>query len=191
MRRMKPLGEALPEALDALGLAATARAAMAVTLWPDVAGPHTAAHSCAVAFQEGVLVIVTDHSVWEQELSLLKPGLLAEYRRRLGKGVVRDLRFRVNAQQVRARVGQRQGETSAQTPPDPPAASRAAEPAVPRRQAEHPDPEIARLLEQVYAEEARQRQTRREGAPVCGRCGAPNPRRGSLCPACRVEQQTG
>lgn len=174
---MKRLDESLTETLAALGLTATAQAALAVARWPDVVGPGTAAHSVAVRIDGGTLLVVTDHAGWAQELSLLQRQILAEYRRVVGRGVVTAIRFRVDPALVRRR---------ARFPAAEPPADREEE----ARAEAGPPADVAALAARVQRERQRIRRLRAEGAAVCARCGAlqpPKARHRRLCPACRRE----
>lgn len=70
------------------------REGMAVVIWEEVVGPRAAAATQAQTARDGILHVRTRTSVWSQELSLLKPTILAELNRRLGGQVIRDVHFK-------------------------------------------------------------------------------------------------
>ncbi len=182
------IGPVLDRALAALGLETRARAQLAVVLWPEVAGARAAGHAQAVAARGGTLFVVADSPVWAQELTFLKPKLLEAYARRLGPGVVTDLRFRTG---------------SSRAPPAGPGADEAAgtpgrraldEVAVPGRArrvlsgatGQVRDPGLRRRIRRVLETAYRLAAWRaRQGWPPCPECGLPMPPEGPACPACR------
>jgi predicted nucleic acid-binding Zn ribbon protein len=64
-----------------------------VRAWPRAVGERIAAHAIAERLVGSTLYLRVDTSAWMQELTLLKPMLLAELRRELGEPVVEELRF--------------------------------------------------------------------------------------------------
>jgi predicted nucleic acid-binding Zn ribbon protein len=64
-------------------------------LWPEVAGPATAAESAPCTEREGTVTIDCSGAVWAQELTLLEADLVARLNGRLEGLQVRSLRFRV------------------------------------------------------------------------------------------------
>src|SRR5690242_8961407 len=99
MRRsgMSSLSEVLEQALRKLDLGEAALEARAVMLWPEIVGPQMARASEAQSFRGGTLVVVTRSSSWNQEFSFQKAAILRRYRERLGRELVKDLRFTVGA----------------------------------------------------------------------------------------------
>ena len=66
----------------------------AVYIWDDIVGPNAAKVSSAVACRDGVLFVEVKNSVWAAELSFLKRDIIKRLNRRLGRGTVKDIRFR-------------------------------------------------------------------------------------------------
>lgn len=96
-RRISRLGEVLRAAVARMGLDARLRAEMAPLVWPDVVGPEVARRTRPTHVRDGILFVVTRTSSWAQELTFLKPHLLAGLNARLGAEVIRDIRFRSGA----------------------------------------------------------------------------------------------
>ena len=90
---IRKLDRVLTEVLPRSALAPGLREQDALSAWPDIVGPAIAGHSTAIALAQGVLLIAVDSSVWAQELSMLRPKILAAFDERLGPGHVRNLRF--------------------------------------------------------------------------------------------------
>lgn len=87
-----PLGDALRQFLGNSPLADGVRQQEAVLRWPDIVGEEIARHCQAISLHEGLLVVRVSSAVWAQELSLLRPRILAACAQELGTGVVREIR---------------------------------------------------------------------------------------------------
>jgi len=92
-RKFRSVGSVLPRVLKGLKLDKVLAAQPAVTLWPDIAGPKTAAHTRAVDVDGGTLVVIVDSPAWMAQLRFLRPQLLRKIEGRVGKGLVTDIRF--------------------------------------------------------------------------------------------------
>jgi hypothetical protein len=92
-----PLRVLVPETLRALGLERPLKAASLEGLWPEVVGREVAQRTRAGALSRGRLTVLVTDSVWLQQLTMLKPGLIEALNRRLEAPLVRDLFFRVEA----------------------------------------------------------------------------------------------
>jgi predicted nucleic acid-binding Zn ribbon protein len=90
---MRRLAEVMPGALREMGVEHGLRGWQAVLEWPLVVGPQIARRSRAVRFQDGVLWVEVDGSVWLHQLTVLRRELLRKLGERTGIGVVRELRF--------------------------------------------------------------------------------------------------
>jgi predicted nucleic acid-binding Zn ribbon protein len=83
----------LPRVLKGLKLDKVLAAQPAVTLWPEIAGAKTAARTRAVEVERSTLVVVVDSPAWMTQLRFLKPQLLKKIEMRVGRGLVKDIRF--------------------------------------------------------------------------------------------------
>jgi predicted nucleic acid-binding Zn ribbon protein len=83
----------LPRVLKQCKLDKVLAAQPAVTLWPEIAGAKTAAHTRAVEVDGSMLVVVVDSPAWMAQLRFLKPKLLKKIDGRVGKGLIADVRF--------------------------------------------------------------------------------------------------
>ena len=92
-RQFRSVGSVLPRVLKGLKLDKVLAAQPAVTLWPEIAGPKTAAHTRAIEVDGSTLVVVVDSPAWMTQLRFLKPQLLKKVAGRVGKGLVGDIRF--------------------------------------------------------------------------------------------------
>lgn len=79
--------------LKRLGLERTLAAERAVVIWPELVGAKAAEHARAVAVDSGVLIVMVDSPTWSTQLLYLKPQLLKKLDRRLGSGLIKDIRF--------------------------------------------------------------------------------------------------
>ena len=85
----------IPQGLKHYHLEQGVKAAQAVNVWDSVAGPAVASVTRADTVRDGVLWVFTPSSAWSQELSMLRPSLIAGINAALGVEVVTDIRFRV------------------------------------------------------------------------------------------------
>jgi predicted nucleic acid-binding Zn ribbon protein len=92
-RKFRSVGSVLPRVLKGLKLDRVLAAQPAVTFWPEIAGPTTAAHTRAAEIDGGTLVVIVDSPAWMTQLRFLKPQLLKKIEGRIGRGLVTDIRF--------------------------------------------------------------------------------------------------
>jgi predicted nucleic acid-binding Zn ribbon protein len=184
---MNPLSRILEDTLRKLESNAGLEA-RAVMLWAEVVGLQLARVSEARAVQGGTLLVATRSSAWNQELSFQKATIIRRYRERLGKDVVKDVRFAVG--KVRG------AESAAAAPPPPDEEVRRIqlppdEVARIREASDSEDPELSQAVRRALTHEAQLRQWQiRHGARICIRCGAAHRARRPLCPACSQDDAT-
>lgn len=94
-RAPRPLRLLVPETLRALGLERPLKVASLESLWPEVVGGEVAERTRPGPFSRGRLTVLVTDSVWLQQLSMLKPRLIAALNERLGEPLLQDLFFRV------------------------------------------------------------------------------------------------
>ena len=90
---MRRLADVMPAALRDMGLESGLRGWQALTEWPQAVGPQIARRSRAVRFQDGVLWVEVEGSVWLHQLTVLKRDLIRKIGERIGPDTIRDLRF--------------------------------------------------------------------------------------------------
>jgi len=91
-----PASQLVTEVMKKLGLDQRLQQSQVLFLWPQIVGAQIATHAQPVSLRNGLLVVGVDHPVWLQELSrYYKPLILQKVQDRLGKKVVRDIRFRI------------------------------------------------------------------------------------------------
>jgi len=88
------ISRSLSKIIDAAGLRKRMILAMAALIWEDCVGAEIARHTRVERVKNGTLFVVTDSAVWSQELSFLKPQIIAQLNARLEEPVVADIRFR-------------------------------------------------------------------------------------------------
>lgn len=62
--------------------------------WGEIVGGPVAKNTQPLKFNKGTLSIAVSSPAWLHNLAMMKPQILANLERELGKGVVTDLRFR-------------------------------------------------------------------------------------------------
>jgi len=83
----------LRTAAAALGVERAAHEALVQEIWPEVAG-EGAAYSRPAGLRGTTLVVEVEPGLWIQELSARRGGIAEEINRRLGPGVVTEVRLR-------------------------------------------------------------------------------------------------
>jgi len=92
-KKFRSLSEALPGLLARCNLDRVVKEQQAVAVWPAVVGEKIAPHTRPVSVEAGLLVVAVDSPGWATQLTFLKPQILTKLQRRVGKGMVTDLRF--------------------------------------------------------------------------------------------------
>ena len=62
--------------------------------WDSVVGPSLAEHVRPLSLDKSVLTIKADSSVWRQQISLLKPQILAKFTEKFSQHNIKELRIR-------------------------------------------------------------------------------------------------
>lgn len=178
------LDGALAQAMEQLQLDPVLREARAIALWPEIVGPQVAGATRVESVRDGVVCVVARSPAWAFELTFHKPRLLRELNSRLGRGTVRDLRFRVGSPQEPQQALREPVPDAAALDrmPLPEDAAAAIEAAV----ADLPDPDLrARLAAALATDRRREVWLRAHGYRSCAHCGALHSRPTPDCPACR------
>lgn len=66
-----------------------------VLLWDIVVDEKIKKHTKAIKLQRGVMYVITDNSVWAQELNFFKKEIIDKINSKAGNKAVRDIRFKV------------------------------------------------------------------------------------------------
>ncbi|MEP0767509.1 MAG: DUF721 domain-containing protein [Fimbriimonadia bacterium] len=167
---MRPLNDALPQAIRGMGLERQVRARAVVAKWRTAVGEVLARVSEATFLRSGILWVTVTDSVWQQELNMRKELIIARLNEALGAELVQDIRFRPGAVSAPAPRGEPVEE------PWRPFA---------RSAAQREWQETVENLRNCVIE--RQRAMEERGSPICPHCrrrfeGDPGP-----CPICRVK----
>jgi predicted nucleic acid-binding Zn ribbon protein len=62
--------------------------------WAEIVGEAVARNTQAVGYRKGVLTVAVSSSAWLHNLTMMKPQILSNLDAALGKGMVKDLRFK-------------------------------------------------------------------------------------------------
>ncbi len=101
---------AIQSSLRRFGIVRKVRRSQAIHIWEDIVGPTTAKVSAAVACKDGILFVEVKNSVWASELSLLKRDIIKRMNRRLGRGTIKDIRFRATGRSFQRPKGKHDKE---------------------------------------------------------------------------------
>jgi predicted nucleic acid-binding Zn ribbon protein len=181
-----PASAALSELIGAMESGPRILASMAVAYWPDVVGPQAAAATEAETVRDGVLFVRTRSSAWSHELSFLRETLVTRLNERIGRPVIRGIRF-----SARGAPAPRQPAEPVQ--PVGEALDRVELPPEIEQQLQREMREIAKIgderlrsaVARAMSRGARARWWRlHNGWRECPSCGAPHRASSDLCPIC-------
>ncbi len=188
MERLKFFME---KSLKGLNLEGTYQVSRVFGIWAEIVGPAIAQHTKPRFFRQGILIVEVASAAWANELTMLKPGIIKNLEKRLGKGLIRDVRWQV-APPYRPGTPyagpemptdlKRQG---IRLPELPPAEREAIAHDVTDKVK---DPELAETVAGFLETLARRKKARQqEGAKACRDCGCFHRGEGDRCPICRLK----
>ncbi|MEJ2470866.1 MAG: DUF721 domain-containing protein [Desulfuromonadales bacterium] len=91
LREPARAGDLLDKILQGLGLDQRVEQYQALIVWNDVVGPQIAAHTRPTRIRDGVLDVNVDHPAWMQQLQLMKPKILHQLNKAIGKSQLKDI----------------------------------------------------------------------------------------------------
>ncbi len=68
---------------------------LVVVHWDDIVGAELAEVTRAESISKGVLKVLVKDSVWSYHLSMLKPKLIGKLNEKAGRGIVKDIFFKI------------------------------------------------------------------------------------------------
>jgi predicted nucleic acid-binding Zn ribbon protein len=92
-RTPKHIGETLKLVMQDMGFEKKLEQVRALELWPEVVGENIAKIAKAERVDEGILYIKVSSMTWRTELLFQKQSISAKINARLGKGIIKDIRF--------------------------------------------------------------------------------------------------
>lgn len=95
MSHPRSLDSVIPELLKEFGLDKKARSYSVITGWAELVGERVANATIAEKLEHGVLTIRVKSPVWRYELTMQKIAILQKIEEEFGKGVVRDIVWKV------------------------------------------------------------------------------------------------
>ncbi len=179
-------GRAISELLGKMEGGRRVLESLAVAYWPEIVGPQAAAATEAELVRDGVLQVRTRSSAWSQELSFHREALVARLNERIGRPVIKGVRFSAR------------GAAPAEPPPEPiqPVGDELDRVDLPphlalelqhqTRAAQNiPNERLRESVIRAMSRDARARWWRlQNGWRECPRCGGPYRAPGEICPIC-------
>jgi predicted nucleic acid-binding Zn ribbon protein len=92
-RTPKHIGDTLKLVIRDMGFEKKLDQVRALELWPEVVGENIAKIAKAERVDEGILYIKVSSMTWRTELLFQKQSILEKISARLGKGIIKDIRF--------------------------------------------------------------------------------------------------
>lgn len=90
---VKPIGDAIRELVQELGINRKLKEYEAVLRWNSIAGEQIARMTTAVKITQGVLLVKVKTSTWRNELNIRKKEIMNKLNGELGEEIVKDIRF--------------------------------------------------------------------------------------------------
>ena len=91
---MRPIGDALREMMEELGLGAKMREYDVVNLWPSIVGEQISRVTTAESIAGGKLLVRVTRATWRNELVFLKTELITRINAVMKEEIVKDIIFR-------------------------------------------------------------------------------------------------
>lgn len=79
--------------LKSLGIETAVKEHEVVGRWPEIVGEQIAGVSKADHVINGVLFVKVENSVWRNELIMLKRELFLKIDKKIGRGIIKDIRL--------------------------------------------------------------------------------------------------
>lgn len=179
----------LDELIRRLGHEQKLKEKLALLYWYEVAGPELAGRTVPAGVKGGLLFVTVENHVWAHQLLYVKPILLKRLNQRLGRSVIRDIRFQVGSlvSEVAVTEERQPGPVTSTTGSEPvPAAGSIPSPeGLAAVIGAIPISEIREAFQRVYIlAQAKAREKRGKGYKDCPLCGTLIPPEESLCPFC-------
>jgi predicted nucleic acid-binding Zn ribbon protein len=90
---IKPIGSALDEVINNLGIKKKLKEYDAVIYWETVVGQQIAKMTTATRIVNGVLFVQVKTSTWRNELILRKKEIIDKLDKVVGIGIIKDIKF--------------------------------------------------------------------------------------------------
>lgn len=92
-RSVKPIGSAIEELVEGLGIKNKLQEYNAVVYWENVVGERIAQMTTAARIIKGVLFVNVKTSTWRNELTLRKKEIIDKLNKAIGIETVKDIKF--------------------------------------------------------------------------------------------------
>ncbi|HHY46241.1 MAG TPA: DUF721 domain-containing protein [Firmicutes bacterium] len=94
MHSVVPIKVILQNRLRKLGISRRVREGLALVWWEEIVGPEVARVTMPLSVREGVLWVAAESAAWANELSLMVPTIMRKISARIGRGLIKEIRFR-------------------------------------------------------------------------------------------------
>lgn len=95
MKKLQPINDILRKVLRELGLEKKFQEYQVVASWEDIVGEKVADHTFAYDYDNKLLFVKVDSSVWLQQLVLLKIDFIKKLNKKFGRKIVKDIIFKI------------------------------------------------------------------------------------------------
>lgn len=92
---MRDIKDVLGDLISDLNMGKLMEEARIVRGWREIVGEHVAENSSPISLVRGTLLIGAYNSAWSSQLSMMRTGLMEEINRHLGRGIVKEIRFKL------------------------------------------------------------------------------------------------
>jgi len=89
----RSLGNSISALLKTYGIEKKVKEYQVIVEWPEIVGKKITEVTNTQKVVDGILFIKVKNSTWRQELFFLKPELLQKISKKIGPGIIADIRF--------------------------------------------------------------------------------------------------
>jgi predicted nucleic acid-binding Zn ribbon protein len=181
---MTPVGDLLSTALSP-ELERRVRCRRVLKRWPQLVGAEIANASQPQSFRGSTLFVTTSSAVWSNELTLLKPQIMAKLNAALGEALVQDIVFRAGLPKRSQPADARECPGVALPSPQTEPLTRPERELVGSLLTDLEEPRLRQAVRSCAEESLRLRKARRKaGWRECGACGRQNRPAAEQCGGC-------
>ncbi|GAB4338487.1 MAG: hypothetical protein Kow0037_22550 [Calditrichia bacterium] len=93
MATARPLNQLIYQLLESLGIKERVEEHFAFVYWDSAVGKQIAAQTEPKKIVNGTLFVKVSNTIWRNELTFMKPDIIGKLNHKIGKNVVKDIKF--------------------------------------------------------------------------------------------------
>ncbi len=93
MSQTKPLNELIHQFLRSIGIEGRIEENLAIVYWDQTVGKEISEKTEPFRISEGILSVRVSDPVWRNELHFFKNEIIQKLNRKIGKSIIKDIKF--------------------------------------------------------------------------------------------------